>query len=243
MISRWMTGARIGMSFSSASRMLGEARAIVTPVPGTTRDTIEESLTINGLLFRLVDTAGLRRATDPVEAEGVDRTRHQLRYADIVVLIEDASGNVDEKEIESALHGLLENQHLILVFNKIDLLSPGQESTQRVGAARESAPVLSVSARTGEGIAALKASLAHAVHSERTDPVEGVVVTNQRHHDALKGARESLKRATEAIQNGRSNEFIALDVREATERLGEITGEVTTEDVLSAVFSRFCIGK
>ncbi len=219
--------------------LLGEDRTIVTPHPGTTRDTVEESLIIDGLLFRLVDTAGLRRATDPIEAEGVDRTRHQVRYADIVLLVEDACESVHEEEIENALLGLLENQKLILVFNKIDLLP--RDFFQPPRLAGGSAHVISVSARTGKGLAELKELLEKTVSQAGIDSSESVVVTNKRHVDAMQAARESLKMALEGIS--RSNEFIALDIREAVGRLSEITGEVTTEDVLNSIFSRFCVGK
>lgn len=219
--------------------LLGEDRTIVTSLPGTTRDTVEESIVIDGILFRLVDTAGLRRATDPIEAEGVDRTRHQVRYADIVLLVEDACENVQDEEIENALHGLLEQQKLVLVFNKIDLLRGEEFHPPRV--AGGSAHVISVSARTGKGLLELKSLLREIVSKDGIDPSESVVVTNKRHVDALQAARDSLRLALDGI--GQSNEFIALDIREAVSRLSEITGEVTTEDVLNSIFSRFCVGK
>jgi tRNA modification GTPase len=223
--------------------LLGEARAIVAPAPGTTRDTIEESLMIDGTLFRLVDTAGLRRPMDPVEAEGIDRTKHQVRYADVVLLVEDLSADVKEEEIEEALHGLLGDQHLIVVLNKADLVPLESARSRYAKVASKGATVVATSVKSHEGVQQLKESLVGAVARKRIDSSDGVVVANSRHLEALLSAQRSLELATDGIREGRSNEFIALDVREAAAKLGEITGEVTTEDVLNSIFSRFCIGK
>ncbi len=221
--------------------MLGEERAIVTSVPGTTRDTVEENVVINGMLFRLVDTAGLRRATDLIEAEGVDRTKHQVKYADIVLLVEDVLETAHEEEIEKTLQELLETQHLIVAFNKIDLIPDRQLPILRTWG--KEARIVSVSAKTGVGLDKLKSSLAEAMNCSGIDATESLVITSNRHVEALKIAGESLERAMEGIAENRSNEFIAVDIREATEKLSEITGEVTTEEILDSIFSRFCIGK
>jgi tRNA modification GTPase len=223
--------------------LLGEARAIVASLPGTTRDTIEEALVIDGVLFRLVDTAGLRRPADPVEAEGVDRTKHQVRYADVVLLVEDLTTDVKEQEIEEALHGLLKDQHLIVVLNKADLVAPESMRSRYEKVSGKGAEVVAASAKSFEGIQQLRKSLVGAVACSSIDSSDGIVVTNRRHLDALSGAQRSLELAKEGVRGGQSNEFIALDIREAAARLGEITGEVTTEDVLNSIFSRFCIGK
>ncbi len=222
--------------------LLGEARTIVTSVPGTTRDTIEENLLLHGILFRLVDTAGLRRTTDPVEAEGVDRTHHQVRYADIVVLVEDVLERAYEEEIEKAVRSLRQNQHLVVALNKIDLLPPGEIGEQRKFAGK-AVNTVAVSARSGEGMSELKAALVAVVSGAAIDTSETVVIVNKRHLDALQQARASMQLALDGIRSGRSNEFIALDVREGISKLGEITGEVTTDDILDSIFSRFCIGK
>jgi tRNA modification GTPase len=223
--------------------LLGESRAIVTGIPGTTRDTIEESLTIDGILFRLVDTAGLRRANDPVEAEGMSRTRHQVRYADIVLLVEDASGRVEEEEIEDALHGLLTNQHLIVVFNKTDLVALEKVGIRYQKFIEDGAIVIGTSVTANLGIDRLKQCLVQSVTGSWIDSSETVVLTNERHLDSMVQARKSLKLTLDGIAAGQPNEFIAFDIREAVSELGEITGEVTTEEVLNSIFSRFCIGK
>ncbi len=221
--------------------LLGEARTIVTEVPGTTRDTIEESLVIDGILFRLVDTAGLRRPADAIEAEGVDRTRHQVKYADIILLVEDVLQTSCEEEIDRTLKELRDSQHLIVAFNKIDLLGNGNSSAPNTEA--KVAKTVRISARTGEGLDKLKTSLVEAVRSTGVDASEGVVVTSKRHLDAMKISLKSLERAMEGIAENRGNEFIAQDIRESAVKLSEITGEVTTEEILNSIFSRFCIGK
>ena len=223
--------------------LLGESRAIVTAVPGTTRDTIEESLNVGGTLFRLVDTAGLRRTVDPVEVEGVDRTRHQVRYADVVLLVEDASGKIEEDEIESALHGLLTDQHLVVVFNKIDLVPLERIAGRWEKLIDKGAAVIGTSATTNKGISELKECLIRLVAEKGMDSSEPIVLTNERHVNSMIQARESLQLASEGVASGRTNEFVALDIRKAISELGEITGDVTTEEILESIFSRFCIGK
>ncbi len=221
--------------------LLGQARAIVTPVPGTTRDTIEESIMIDGLLFRLVDTAGLRRATDPVEAEGVDRTRHQVRYADIVLLVEDASGSGEEEEIADALRGLRSSQRLIVVFNKTDVVPLEQIGVRKP--ADGDITVIGTSAISGKGIDQLRRSLAESAAGQGEGSSGGIVLISKRHLDAITRAREDLRLAADAAAREEANEFIAVDVRGAMACLGEITGEVTTEEILESIFSRFCVGK
>jgi tRNA modification GTPase len=223
--------------------LLGEARAIVASAPGTTRDSIEESLVINGILFRLVDTAGLRRPVDPVEAEGVDRTKHQVRYADVVLLVEDLLADLKEKEIEEALHGLLKDQRLIVILNKVDLVCAESVRSRYEEVTGKGVAVVATSAKSHEGIQELRKSLVGAVTQGRIDSSDGVVVANRRHLDALSDACKSLELAMDGVLERRSNEFIALDIREAAAKLGEITGEVTTQDVLDSIFARFCIGK
>jgi tRNA modification GTPase len=223
--------------------LLSESRAIVTAVPGTTRDTIEENLNIDGILFRLVDTAGLHRGNDPVEAEGMDRARHQVRYADIVLLVEDASGKVEEEEIENVLHDLLTDQHLIVVFNKTDLVPLKKVGIRYQKFIEDGAIVLGTSATANQGINTLKQCLVQSVTGSRSDSSDVIVLTNRRHLDAMLRARESLRLALRGIAASHSNEFIALDIHEAVSRLGEITGEVTSQEVLNSIFSRFCVGK
>ena len=223
--------------------LLRQDRAIVTPVPGTTRDALEESIVIDGILFRLTDTAGLRETTDQVEQLGVERSRTAASGADILVHIMDASvsSSVDDHLQRMSVHS--GEQHFIPVLNKCDLLgvwpAPG---IARIGNAGK-APVVAVSARTGQGLDALRAQLAQTAAGDTTLGSEEVCITNERHRDALEKARVSLDRASSGSKAGSSEEYLAFDIREAVSALAEITGEVTSQEVLDHIFERFCIGK
>jgi tRNA modification GTPase len=223
--------------------LLKERRAIVTSMPGTTRDTLEEAISIGGVLFRLVDTAGLREAADQAEKEGVSRTFQQAEAADIILLVEDVTHNVDATEIDSALKILLKNQHLIVAMNKSDLVLVEPDLGQYDAFFRRGARIVKVSAKTGEGLDNLRRMLFDAVTSGKIQTGQDVVLTSKRHQAVMMKAAEALSAAMETHRSGRSNEFIALDVREALSTLGEVTGDVTSEEILNNVFSRFCIGK
>ena len=223
--------------------LLKERRAIVTPVPGTTRDTIEEAIAIDGVLFRVTDTAGLRNALDQAEEEGVRRTIQEARSADIVVLVEDLSGTVETGEIDQALKSLLGNQHLVVALNKSDLLQRPFKSYQYASLSSRGARVIRTSARTGDGLDELRRALVDSVVAGKIDPGQELVLTNQRHRDAMRKAKGDLEAALTTLRSGKSNEFVALDVRGSVNSLGEITGELTSEDILNRVFSTFCIGK
>ncbi len=234
-----LTGApNVGKS-SLLNALLRESRAIVTDIPGTTRDVIEESLSIGGVLFRVVDTAGLQSTQDPVEREGVQRTKDQLKTADVVVLIIDLTS---ETPIQEKVVALVGRSHLIIALNKCDLVSEDKSPTliESLSGSRK----VRISALTGEGLPKLEEEmLAVALGPRGRDVAEGTTVTSARHHSALSRAGQYLGLALESLEGGKTSEFIALDVRTALEALGEITGEVTTDEILNAVFSRFCIGK
>jgi len=223
--------------------LLRERRAIVTSMPGTTRDTLEEAISIGGVLFRLVDTAGLREATDQAEREGVNRTFEQAEAADIILLVEDVTYNVDPAEIEAALDTLLKNQHLIVAMNKNDLVCWEPDLVQYDPFCKRGARIVKVSAKTGEGLEGLRRELFDAVTSGKIQSGEDVVLTSRRHRDVIMRAREDLSFALDTLHAGRTNEFIALDIRGALNHLGEVTGAVTSDEILNSVFSRFCIGK
>ena len=206
-------------------------RAIVTPVPGTTRDVIEETLNLRGLPLRAVDTAGLRETGDEVELIGVARTRDSLADADIVLLILDAAAG--ETEEDQALRGELGDRPYILVWNKWDLM-PGQDPpTEGVV----------VSAATGWNLVALEDALVEMALGDRAPETEGTFVTHARHKQALQAAQLHLAEAQKTLEAALPADFVSVDVRGALNALGEITGETATEDVISEIFSRFCIGK
>lgn len=238
-----LTGKPNAGKSSLFNALLKEDRAIVTPHPGTTRDTIEERIVINGLLFRLIDTAGLRQATDPAEEAGVSRTHASVRSADIILLVEDGSLPVEEREIESELAHCKGDQKLIVALNKSDLRSQAVDTEMYTKLSTKSFRVVRTSALTGSGLQQLRNALYESVARNARDASSGIEVTSRRHLDAFTRASAAIAEALETLNAGRSNEFVALDVRDAILALGEITGDVTSEEILQAVFAKFCIGK
>jgi tRNA modification GTPase len=221
---------------SVLNRLLKEERAIVTPVPGTTRDTIEESIDLDGLIIALVDTAGIRETEDPVEREGIERSRSAQRQADLQVVVIDGAVALTEEDralVEQAAAG----QHVIAI-NKTDLAR-----TVEPAAIGSEAACMLVSAKTGEGIDRLRAAIRSRLVGAGSDATEGVMVTNVRHHAALSRAGEALAQARASAETAMAYEFVAVDVRAAADALGEITGAITTDEILEQIFSTFCVGK
>jgi len=223
---------------SLLNALLQEKRAIVSEIPGTTRDTISEGVSINGVLFRLTDTAGLRETADDIEREGVERARREAGESDIVLLVLDCS-SYDHNSNDPLIQQLAEtctrkNVKLMKVWNKID---------QYKGTApRRPEDGFFISALQGDGIDSLKAGLYKMAIGQDVNE-SSIVVTNSRHRDALSRACESLNLALETLRSGKSSEFVSLDLRRGLNALGEITGEITTDDILNNIFSKFCIGK
>ncbi|RMF65179.1 MAG: tRNA uridine-5-carboxymethylaminomethyl(34) synthesis GTPase MnmE [Calditrichaeota bacterium] len=231
---------------SLLNALLKEERAIVTEVPGTTRDSLEEQLDIRGVLFRVVDTAGIRESADPVERIGVQRSLDHIATADVVVFLFDGTtplGGADRDlvlrvfEVRNGDAG----RGVIAAVNKIDLACVVQPEEVRTLVGVD--PVLKISAKEHLGFQALESALLREGLGGEPVAVEGAVVTSLRQQQALRAARDGLQRALASLQAGMSAEFIALDLRQALDALGEIIGEVTTEDILGNIFSRFCIGK
>ncbi|MFZ1731865.1 MAG: tRNA uridine-5-carboxymethylaminomethyl(34) synthesis GTPase MnmE [Bacteroidota bacterium] len=223
---------------SLLNALLGSERAIVTEVPGTTRDFIEESMLLQGELFRFIDTAGLRNTDDPVEREGIARTHEMALQSDIVCLLSEAAAGMDGLAgLHSAAALTRTNQELLYIFTKCDLAS----DAEKTAVANKG---LLVSVRDGAGLEKLRDTLAAIARGKGVSSEQGeVLVTNVRHADCLQNGLQALQRAEEALTKGRTEEFVALDVREAVTALGEIIGEVTSDDVLNGIFARFCIGK
>lgn len=233
-----LAGAPNAGKSSLLNALLRESRAIVTEVPGTTRDVIQESLSIGGVLFRVADTAGLRHTEDPVEREGVQRTKDQLNTADVVIWVVDLSAPAPQSLGLDEATG----SRLLIALNKCDLVPEGESRVERELPSH--VPRVRISALNGDGIAQLEeAMLKIAVGVPKGDAAEGTTVTSARHLSALTKAGESLKLAQSAFESGKTSEFISLDLRAALNALGEITGEITTDDIMNSVFSRFCIGK
>jgi tRNA modification GTPase len=211
--------------------ILKESRAIVSELPGTTRDIIREEVSIDGVLFKLFDTAGIRFSEDAIELEGIYRSRDAVKNADLVLYINDVEQDFDQTLFKEIL--LLNNRKNVLtVLNKIDK-----------GYNRGDQYDVSLSALTGEGVFELFEkmkyhALGNSNYSEKT-----AIVSNLRHYQCLSNARENLTKAMDSAVNKMSGEFITLDLRNAINALGEIIGEVTSEDILNNIFTKFCIGK
>ncbi|WP_041424279.1 tRNA uridine-5-carboxymethylaminomethyl(34) synthesis GTPase MnmE [Thermosediminibacter oceani] len=224
---------------SLLNSLLREKRAIVTDIPGTTRDIIEEYLNINGIPVKIVDTAGIRETCDAVEKIGVERALESLKEAELVLLMLDASDELREED--RAIMELVKDKFVIVVLNKTDL--PEKLSVDEVKSAFPGKPLIRVSALREKGIEELKEAIYRAVTEEIGPVDEGVIVTRARHSQAVKNAVEALERAESALSSGIPMEMVAMEVREAWERLGEITGDTVREDVVNAIFENFCIGK
>jgi tRNA modification GTPase len=217
------------------NRLLKEERAIVTAIPGTTRDVIEESIDVNGVMIHLVDTAGMRETDDVVEREGIKRARAAQDDADLLLVVVDGSVPLtkDDRELLSAVRNC---KHLVLL-NKADLAEAERDPvlTDRL--------VYNISAKTGMGVEMVKSALLAQLVSGGFDAGESLMVTNARHRDALRRASSSLSQALESVQGGMAGELISIDVRAAADALGEITGAITTDEILARIFSEFCVGK
>ena len=215
------------------NQLLGEDRAIVSPIAGTTRDVIEETLNIEGILFRLIDTAGIRETTETIEAMGIARSMQKIEQAQIVLCMADAEDTQSLTDTENWIQSLktqYPDKHLILLVNKSDL-NPRIQTTGFL-----------VSAKNGEGISELKAHLRHLVLGH-FDLQTDTIVSNARHHEALVKTANIVALAKQGLQAGTSGDFIAMDIRQAMFHLGTITGDISTDDLLANIFSKFCIGK
>jgi tRNA modification GTPase len=220
------------------NRLLGEERAIVTEVPGTTRDYLSGELTLSGIPVRVVDTAGLRETEDPVEREGVRRSRRILADAELALFLLDASRTAHDGD-RKAYEEVAGRPHFLLL-NKNDL-RPVEDGRDFCGEGRRG--VLSVSAKTGMGIDGLLRAMARELVPEEGATMAEAPMTRLRHVSAVKKAAAALERAAFAAARGLSPEFPAADVREAAQALSELTGEIAPDDVLNEIFSSFCIGK
>ncbi len=211
--------------------ILKEARAIVSDIPGTTRDIIREEISIDGVLFKIFDTAGIRKSEDIIEIEGVKRSLEAVKNADVILWLTDVNNNYSET-IKNELNKFTNPKKIIKVVNKIDL---GQNNDIEAD--------VYISSKTGEGISTLfdemkKHAVGEGVYTEKS-----TVINNVRHYNALKRTVEYLDSAKNSIYQEMSGEFIAVDLRNAIDSLSEIIGIVTTDDILNNIFDKFCIGK
>lgn len=223
--------------------LLNEERAIVSDIHGTTRDVIEDTVNIKGVLFRFIDTAGLRETTDTIENLGIERTYQAIEKANIVLLIIDTSQiNNQEKWLSEEIMKRVEHTPLILVFNKVDKLSEGERLALEQQFKDNRVPRILISAKERLHTDELQELLYNAVKlPELSD--QDIMVTNMRHYEALKQAHTAIVRVQDGLNDRISGDFLSQDIRECLHYLGEITGQITTDEVLGNIFSKFCIGK
>lgn len=211
--------------------LLKESRAIVSPIPGTTRDIIREEMSIDGILFRFYDTAGIRNTEDTVELEGVSRSRETIKNSDIVIFLFDITKGIDNSLL-AEIKSYTEEKRIIITGNKADL-----------GNIKDYSNFISISAKTGIGINNLLDLIKEKTIKSELYTESDIIITNLRHKEALMKCNTHLINAIESINNLMTNEFISIDIRSAIDSLSEIIGLITTDNILDNIFSNFCIGK
>lgn len=225
---------------SLLNSLLREERAIVTEIPGTTRDSIEEYANVGGIPLRIIDTAGIRATDDVVERIGVEKARSYVREASLILALFDASRPLDEEDAE--ILKLVKGRDAILLLNKDDLTPAVTPDTLHERVKKE-VPVITISTRTKDGLEALTQEITKKVYAGTQAGEEGSFVTDARQAEVLRQADEHLAAAIRTIEADMGLDFISIDLRSAWEKLGELTGETVGEDIINEIFSKFCIGK
>lgn len=225
--------------------LLNEERAIVSDIAGTTRDTIEDEISIGGMRFRFIDTAGIRETKDKVESIGIEKTFEKINQAQVVLLLLNAEEVLNNKEGVINEVNQIKNQNplkpLITIINKVDKISESQKNEINVSLSNTSTPIF-ISAKKKSGIEQLTNKLLSFVNDGSLRNDESIV-TNSRHYDSLSKSLEEIQNVQAGMQSGLSGDLLAIDLREALFHLGSITGEVTNDELLGNIFSSFCIGK
>ena len=214
------------------NQLLEDDRAIVSNIAGTTRDVIEETLNIEGMLFRLIDTAGIRENAEEIEALGIERSKEKIKQATVVLCMADATVDGEVERVSDWVKELEESypdKKILPVINKVDVASNDRKWLQ-------------ISAMEGTGIEELKKELVNAVQGD-FDLAEETIVSNARHYGALIRTSEALEKALEGLETVITGDFVAMDIRQAMYELGQITGDISTDDLLGNIFAKFCIGK
>ena len=224
---------------SLLNAILKEDRAIVTDIAGTTRDTIEEFVTINGIPLKLIDTAGIREASDKVEKIGVEKSIKLAEEADLVIAIFDSSKELTEEDIE--ILKLIENKKSIILLNKNDLNPVISENDEKLKKASKN--ILKISALNKTGIDELYEKISELFNLNEINLDNDILITNVRHKNIISKSLENVKKTNEALNMNMPIDIITIYIKEILEDLGEITGEVVTEDIINEIFSKFCLGK
>ena len=224
---------------SLLNALLGTTRAIVTDIPGTTRDTIEEMINISGIPLKLIDTAGIRSTEDRVEQQGVERSKAALDSAEMLLLMFDASQPLNDADHE--LLQVAQASKAILILNKVDL--PVVTSSAALLTHCPKKRIVETAIPNGKGLDRLKATVCEELLSGEFVIGESPIVTNARHQEALRRANEALNYVIESLENGMPPELVAVDLHISLDGLGDIVGKTTTEDILDRIFAQFCVGK
>lgn len=224
--------------------LLNEDRALVSDIAGTTRDLIEETINIQGITFRFIDTAGIRDTADPLEHLGIERTLQRLQQAAIVLFMVDVRESFDTIAQQLTTYPPQQGQHTVVLLNKTDQANISQIKTlQKQLAQQFGYRVLAISAKQHENLSELTQVLYNCVEADTALRSGQIIVSNARHHEALEAALTATQRAQESLDNDLPGDLLAQDIREVLHHLRTITGEITSQDVLNSIFSKFCIGK
>ena len=240
-----IVGATNAGKSSLLNAILGEQRAIVSDIHGTTRDTIEDAIEIGDYLFRFIDTAGLRETSDTIERLGIERSRQALEHCRIAILVVDSSDIPNADFVNEILGSTIRRAdnpgHLLIVANKADI-NPSSDVVSQL-ALQSSIPIISLSAKTRQGLDALFDQLKAAIEADDTLADEDILVTNVRHAEALAAASKSIARVIQALDAQLPGDLVAQDLRETIANLAAITGDIPSTEILTTIFSRFCVGK
>ena len=218
--------------------ILNEERAIVSEYAGTTRDTIEEFITIKGIPLKIVDTAGIRETEDKIEEIGVNKAIKLANNADLIIAIFDSSVNLEKEDLE--ILKLIENKNAIIILNKIDL---GEQKVDLKLINKLNKPIIKLSAKTGEGVEELYNVIVELFNINELELDKGEIITNIRHKTQIKKAIESIKNSVISIKENMPIDIVSINIKEILINLGDITGDNVTDDIINKIFSKFCLGK
>ena len=218
--------------------LVGEDRAIVTDIAGTTRDVLEESIQLNGISLNIMDTAGIRNTDDVVEKIGVDKAKSYANEADLIIYVVDASRELDENDFE--IIKMIQDKKAVILLNKSDLTTV---VTKDIIQSYIEKPMIEISAKEEKGIKELEETVKSLFFHGEISFNDEVYITNIRHKTAIQNAYDSLKKVKESIENNMPEDFYSIDLLDAYESLGSITGETIGEDLVNEIFSKFCMGK